>query len=91
MGPNFTKFVTTGSVWEENLRLAILWKNYGNTVPYASHSNQNSHNCPLLCSVLSLDSLGILKLVQVISPVRTVHQGMNKFHCLFEADMSSVT
>ena len=33
MGPHFTKFLTMGSVWEENLRLSILWENYGNEVP----------------------------------------------------------
>ena len=33
MGPNFTKFLTMGHVWEENLRLPILWENYGNKVP----------------------------------------------------------
>ena len=33
MGPNFTKFVTMGIVWEENLKLPILWENYGNKVP----------------------------------------------------------
>lgn len=33
MGPNFTKFVTMGIVWEENLRLPILWENYGKKVP----------------------------------------------------------
>ena len=25
--------LTMGSVWEENLRLRILWENYGNKVP----------------------------------------------------------
>ena len=33
MAPNFTKFVTMGSVWEEILRLPILWENYVNKVP----------------------------------------------------------
>ena len=33
MGPNFTKFLTMEHVWEENLRLPILWENYGNKVP----------------------------------------------------------
>ena len=33
MEQNFTKFLTMGSVWEENLRLPILWENYGNKVP----------------------------------------------------------
>ena len=33
MGPNFTKIVTMGIVWEENLKLPILWENYGNKVP----------------------------------------------------------
>ena len=33
MGPNFTRFLTMGNVWEENLTLPILWENYGNKVP----------------------------------------------------------
>ena len=43
MGSNFTKVLTMESVWKENLRLPILWENYGNKV--------NSHTLPIAIGI----------------------------------------